>query len=51
MKKIPQVELQGAVELTPLQMNAIHFDTGTHSSLAAESPSQPAADPVPKRHA
>lgn len=44
MKTIPQVELAGAVELTPMEMNAIPFDTGTHSSLTpASQTSQPVA--------
>lgn len=37
MKKIPHVDLPGAQVLTPLQMNAIHFDTGEHSNFVADT--------------
>ncbi len=41
MKKIPEIELPGAETLTPMQMNAIPLDAGTHSSLRAEAPATP----------
>ena len=40
MKNIPKIDLPGAVTLTPMDMNKIHFETGKHS------PVDPASDPV-----
>lgn len=48
MKQIPEVKLEGAVVLTPLEMNAIHFDAGIKSQYVADTLSQTKADPVPK---
>lgn len=33
MKTIKQIDLTGVKELTPMEMNSIHFDTGERSQL------------------
>lgn len=30
---IPKTEISGATELTPIEMNKLHFAFGTHSEL------------------
>jgi len=47
MKQIPEVKLEGAEVLTPLEMNAIHFDAGVRSQYVADSLTSSKADPVP----
>ena len=34
MKTIPYISLPGAIRLTPLDMNKIHFETGLHSPVS-----------------
>lgn len=48
MKTIPEIQFKDAEDLTPLQMNAIHFDTGDHSQYVGDTLAQvPKADKVP----
>lgn len=48
MKTIPEIQFKDAGDLTPLQMNAIHFDTGDHSQYVGDTLAQPPkADRVP----
>lgn len=37
MKTIPEIQFKDAGDLTPLQMNAIHFDTGDHSQYVGDT--------------
>lgn len=37
MKTIPEIQFKDAEDLTPLQMNAIHFDTGDHSQYVGDN--------------
>lgn len=39
-------DFPGAVELTPIEMNAIHFNTGRHSPLA-DSVKRPGSSTIP----
>lgn len=34
MKQIPRIPLDGAVILSPSEMNGIHFETGLHTATA-----------------
>lgn len=48
MKTIPEIQFKDAGDLTPLQMNAIHFDTGDNSQYVGDTLAQaPKADRVP----
>lgn len=40
MKTIPEIQFKDAGDLTPLQMNAIHFDTGDHSQYVGDTLAQ-----------
>lgn len=35
MKKIERIQLDGAVKLTPPEMNKIHFESGRHTERGA----------------
>lgn len=49
MKKIPEIDLKDAVDLTAMEMNTIHFDTGDGSNLLSDSGNVPdTAVPRPK---
>lgn len=37
MKTIPEIQFKDAGDLTPLQMNAIHFDTGDRSQYVGDN--------------
>lgn len=34
MKIIKKIEIDGAVKLSPMEMNKIHFDSGKHSEAS-----------------
>ncbi len=36
MKTIPEIDLKDAVDLTAMEMNTIHFDTGDGSNLLSD---------------
>ena len=42
MKKIAKVIPDGAVKLSPADMNKIHFETGRHSERDSDSAVKPA---------
>lgn len=44
-EKIPPLDIAGVEDLTPLEMNAIHFETGAHSLIEASAPAAPAPKP------
>lgn len=39
MKTIPKIKIEGAVPLSPMEMNKIHFESGQHSEASPEKKS------------
>lgn len=46
MKKIERIQLEGAVKLTPAEMNKIHFESGRHTERFSAGNSTDAVRPT-----